>query len=79
MYPARMEPRVQVATITSLIASFLVFWLVNKLPFVAPLAEPIRLGVESLITAFVTSLAAWLVRHTPDSQRNVERSEDVPR
>lgn len=75
MYPAGMQPKVQTATVVSLLGSFLVFWLVNKLPFIAPIAEPIRYGVEALITSFLVSFSAWLARNTPPAESTVRRTQ----
>ncbi|MCP2341487.1 hypothetical protein [Actinomadura rupiterrae] len=62
---ATVETKVTAATGASLLAGFVVGWLVLKLPALSSLAAPLQAFITALITAGFTFVAGWLAKHTP--------------
>ncbi|MEV4256154.1 hypothetical protein AB0J52_23600 [Spirillospora sp. NPDC049652] len=62
---APIETKVTAATGASLVAGFIVGWLVLKLPALSSMAEPLQALVTALITSAITFAAGWLAKHTP--------------
>ncbi|WP_034485005.1 hypothetical protein [Actinomadura oligospora] len=60
-----IETKVTAASGTSLVAGFVVGWLVLKLPALSSMAVPLQALVTAAITTGFTFLAGWLARHTP--------------
>lgn len=62
---APVEAKVKAASLASLIAGFVVGWVVLKVPGLEGASEPLQAGIVAVITAASTGAAGWLARHTP--------------
>lgn len=64
---APVESKVTAASAATLIAGFVVGWLVIQAPFLASLADPLQAAIGAVVTAAITFASGWLARHTPRS------------
>ena len=62
---APVEKKVQAVGWASLVAGFVVAWVVVKVPALAGLADPLQAAIVGVLTAAVAAAAGWLARHTP--------------
>jgi hypothetical protein len=59
-----MEAKVQAAGWTTLVAGFVVSWIVTAVPGLSSLATPLQAVIVAGLTSAAAFVAGWLARHT---------------
>lgn len=62
---APMEAKVKAAGWTSLVAGFVVSWIVTAVPGLASLSSPLQAVIVAALTSAAAFAAGWLAKHTP--------------
>lgn len=62
---APVERKVAAASWTTLVAGFVVSWIVTTVPGLSSLAGPLQAVIVAALTTVATFVAAWLAKHTP--------------
>ncbi|MFC5187379.1 hypothetical protein [Actinomadura harenae] len=75
---APIETKVKAASGASLVAGFVVGWLVLKLPALSSMAAPLQALVTAAVTAGFTFVAGWLAKHTPRMEQSAGTGGQSP-
>jgi hypothetical protein len=60
-----MEKKVSAAGWTTLVAGFVVSWIVTTVPGLASLAGPLQAVIVAGLTSAAAFVAGWIASHTP--------------
>lgn len=75
---APIEAKVKAAGWASLVAGFIVTWLVGVVPGLSSLGPFLQAVLVAVLTGFAAFVAGWLARHTPRPSDNPPAPEPKP-